>query len=309
MPVKRGYIEMRVNRSTVPKGNRIHESFGSRLFDVINIILLLLLAFSTLYPFWDTLVVSVSSLKSYLGTSIHLWPSEFSFEGYSFVFGNKELWTSYANTIFVTVVGTAINMIITIMTAYVLSKTELRGHRIITFLAVFTMMFSGGIIPTYMIVKATGLTNSLWSMILPSAINTSSLIILRNFFMDIPKSLEEAAMLDGCTEVGVLFRVVIPNAKASITTIALMYAVDHWNDFYNAVLYISDRRKWPLQLFLRSMLFESDAAYSSGGTSLFLLGQPMKMAAVMLSIIPIICMYPFFQKHFSKGVMVGAVKG
>lgn len=300
---------MKLKKIVTPKSNRIHEGFGSRLFDVVNIFLLVLLAFSTLYPFWDTLVVSVSSLKSYLSTSIHLWPSEFSFEGYSFVFSNIELWTSYANTIFITVVGTTVNMIITIMTAYVLSKPYLRGHRILTFMAVFTMMFSGGVIPTYMIVKEVGLMNSLWSMILPTAINTSSLIILRNFFMGIPQALEEAAMLDGCTEVGVLFRVVIPNAKAPITTIALMYAVDHWNDFYNAILYISDRKKWPLQLFLRSMLFETEAAYSSGGQNMFLLGQPMKMAAVMLSIIPIICMYPFFQKQFSKGVMVGAVKG
>lgn len=300
---------MKRNKSIRPRKNRIQESFGSRLFDAVNVILLILLAFSTLYPFWDTLIVSVSSLKSYLSTSIHLWPSEFSFDGYSYVFSNGELWSSYGNTLFITVVGTIINMVITIMTAYVLSKPALRGHRVLNFLAVFTMMFSGGIIPTYMIVKATGLMNSLWAMMLPTAINTSSLVILRNFFMDIPAALEEAAMLDGCTEVGVLFRVVIPNAKASITTIALMYAVEHWNDFYNAIMYITNRKRWPLQLFLRSMLFETEAAYSSGGQSLFLLGQPMKMAAVMLSVIPIVCMYPFFQKHFSKGMMVGAVKG
>ncbi len=300
---------MNSNKCRMPRRNRIREGFASRLFDAVNVFLLLLLAFSTLYPFWDTLIVSVSSLKSYLSTSIHLWPSEFSFEGYSYVFSNMELWSSYGNTLFITLVGTLINMVITIMTAYVLSKPMLRGHRILNFLAVFTMMFSGGIIPSYMIVKATGLMNSLWAMIIPTAINTSSLIILRNFFMDIPAALEEAAMLDGCNEVGVLFRVVIPNAKAAITTIALMYAVDHWNDFYNAIMYITNRKRWPLQLFLRSMLFETEAAYSSGGQSLFLLGQPMKMAAVMLSIIPIICMYPFFQKHFSKGMMVGAVKG
>lgn len=293
---------------TDPK-NKIRQSLGSRVFDVVNVTLLVLLAFSTLYPFWDTLVVSVSSLRSYLSTNIHLWPSEWSFEGYVYMLSNAELWSSYANTIFITVVGTLLNMVITIMTAYVLSKKELKGHRVLTFLAVFTMMFSGGIIPTYMIVKDVGLMNSLWSMILPTAINTSSMIILRNFFMDMPKALEEAAMLDGCTEVGVLFRVVIPNSKASIMTVALLYAVDHWNDFFNAILYITDRPKWPLQLFLRSMLFETEAAYSSGGQSLFLLGQPMKMAAVMMSIIPIMCMYPFFQKYFSKGVMVGAVKG
>lgn len=295
--------------SATPRKNRIRQSLGSRIFDVVNVTLLVLLGLSTLYPFWDTLVVSFSSLRGYLSTSIHLWPSEWSFEGYVYMLTNRELWTSYANSIFITVVGTFLNMIVTIMTAYVLSKKELKGHRVLTFLAVFTMMFSGGIIPTYMIVKDVGLMNSLWAMILPTAINTSSMIILRNFFMDMPRALEEAALLDGCTEVGVLFRVVIPNSKASIMTVALLYAVDHWNDFFNAILYIVDRPKWPLQLFLRTMLFETESAYASGGQSLFLLGQPMKMAAVMMSVIPIMCMYPFFQKYFAKGVMVGAVKG
>ncbi len=295
--------------SATPRKNRIRQSLGSRIFDVVNVTVLVLLGLSTLYPFWDTLVVSFSSLRGYLSTSIHLWPSEWSFEGYIYMLTNRELWTSYANSIFITVVGTFLNMIVTIMTAYVLSKKDLKGHRVLTFLAVFTMMFSGGIIPTYMIVKDVGLMNSLWAMILPTAINTSSMIILRNFFMDMPRALEEAALLDGCTEVGVLFRVVIPNSKASIMTVALLYAVDHWNDFFNAILYIVDRPKWPLQLFLRTMLFETESAYASGGQSLFLLGQPMKMAAVMMSVIPIMCMYPFFQKYFAKGVMVGAVKG
>lgn len=295
--------------SATPRKNRIRQSLGSRIFDIVNVTVLVLLGLSTLYPFWDTLVVSFSSLRGYLSTSIHLWPSEWSFEGYVYMLTNRELWTSYANSIFITVVGTFLNMIVTIMTAYVLSKKDLKGHRVLTFLAVFTMMFSGGIIPTYMIVKDVGLMNSLWAMILPTAINTSSMIILRNFFMDMPRALEEAALLDGCTEVGVLFRVVIPNSKASIMTVALLYAVDHWNDFFNAILYIVDRPKWPLQLFLRTMLFETESAYASGGQSLFLLGQPMKMAAVMMSVIPIMCMYPFFQKYFAKGVMVGAVKG
>lgn len=295
--------------SATPRKNKIRQSLGSRIFDIVNVTVLVLLGLSTLYPFWDTLVVSFSSLRGYLSTSIHLWPSEWSFEGYVYMLTNRELWTSYANSIFITVVGTFLNMIVTIMTAYVLSKKDLKGHRVLTFLAVFTMMFSGGIIPTYMIVKDVGLMNSLWAMILPTAINTSSMIILRNFFMDMPRALEEAALLDGCTEVGVLFRVVIPNSKASIMTVALLYAVDHWNDFFNAILYIVDRPKWPLQLFLRTMLFETESAYASGGQSLFLLGQPMKMAAVMMSVIPIMCMYPFFQKYFAKGVMVGAVKG
>ena len=291
------------------KKNHIKQSLGSRIFNVVNVILLAFLAIITFYPFWDCLVVSVSSLKSYLQTGIHLWPSEWSFEGYSYMIQTAELWTSYANSIFITLVGTLVNMIITIMAAYVLSKKDLKGHRILMFLAVFTMMFSGGIIPTYMVVKSLGLINSLWSMILPSAINTYNLIVLRNFFADLPVELEEAAKLDGCTDVGILFKIMVPISKPAITTVTLFYAVDHWNDFFSAVMYISNRAKWPLQLFLRSMLFENDAAYSGSGESLFLLGQPMKMAAVMMSIILIMCAYPFFQKYFTKGVMTGAVKG
>lgn len=288
--------------------NRIKRGFGSRLFDVINIVLLVLLALTCIYPFWDTLVVSFSSLKSYLSTSVHLWPSEWSLEGYQFMFSNNTLWTSYANSVFITVAGTIVNVLVTVMAAYTLSKKDLKGHRFLTFLAVFTMMFSGGIIPTYIVVKDVGLMNSLWSMILPTAVNTSYLIIMRNFLFDLPHELEESAMLDGCTEIGVLFRIILPISRPSIITIALFYAVDHWNDFFNAIMYIMDEEKWPLQLFLRSMLFESEASYSST-QSLFLLGQPMKMAAVMMAIIPIMLVFPFFQKYFAKGITAGAVKG
>ena len=289
--------------------NGIPRSKGSIIFDTCNILFLCLLAFSTIYPFWDTMIVSFSSLKSYLASSVHLWPSEWSFEGYAYMFSNPMLWRSYANTLFITVVGTLINMIITIMTSYVLSKNHLRGHRLLTFLCVFTMMFSGGIIPTYMVIKDVKLINSTWAMIIPTAINTYNMIILRNFFSGMPKELEESATLEGCTEVGVLFRIVLPVSIPAITTVTLFYAVDHWNDFFSAIMYITNQKSWPLQLFLRSMLYENEAAYQSGGESLYLLGQPMKMAAVMLAIIPIMCAYPFFQKYFTKGVMTGALKG
>ena len=289
--------------------NKIRRSLGSKIFDALNLLFLGLLAFSTVYPFWDRLVVSFSSLKGYLSSSVHLWPSEWSLEGYRYMFSNPTLWTSYANSIFITLVGTLINMVLTIMTSYVLSKTYLRGHRVLTFLCVFTMMFSGGIIPTYMVIKDVGLLNSVWAMIIPTAISTYNMIILRNFFSGMPKELEESATLDGCTEIGVLFRIVLPVSIPALTTVTLFYAVDHWNDFFSAIMYINKQKSWPLQLFLRSMLYENEAAYQSGGESLYLLGQPMKMAAVMMAIIPIMCAYPFFQKYFTKGVMTGAVKG
>lgn len=302
-------LKSKIKNKEKKSGSHIKVSLGSRIFDACNITFLVLLALTAFYPFWDCFVVSGSSLKSYLSTNVHLWPSEWSFEGYQYMLTNIELWTSYANSIFITVVGTALNMLLTTMAAYVLSKKNLKGQRFFMFMAVFTMMFSGGIIPTYIVVKDLHLMNSLWSMILPTAINTYNLIILRNFFMDLPVELEEAAMLDGCTEVGVLFRIMLPISKPALTTVTLFYAVDHWNEFFSAIMYINDKKAWPLQLFLRSMLFQNDAAYSGGGESLFLLGQPMKMAAVMLAIIPIMCAYPFFQKYFTNGITAGAVKG
>lgn len=289
--------------------SKIRTSTASKIFDVCNITFLGLLGLITLYPFWDCLVVSFSSIKSYLSSGVHLWPKEWSLEGYKYMLSNMQLWISYANSIFITVVGTALNMILTTMAAYVLSRRDLKGQRFFRFFAVFTMMFSGGTIPLYMVVMKLHLMNSLWSMILPTAINTYNLIILRNFFMDLPVELEEAALLDGCTDVGVLFRVMLPISKPALTTVTLFYAVDHWNEFFSAIMYINKMEEWPLQLFLRSMLFMNDAAYNSGGESLFMLGQPMKMAAIMLAIIPIMCAYPFFQRYFTTGITAGAVKG
>ena len=289
--------------------NKIQIPTGSKIFDIFNYIFLSIVGILTLYLFWDAFVVSLSPIEEYLKTSIHLWPTKISIEPYSYMLNLRELWISYWNTIIVTVVGTSLNMLMTIMTAYVLSKKDLKGQRIIMFFIIFTMMFSGGLIPLYIVIKNLKMMNSLAALIIPTAMSTYNLIILRNFFYSIPQSLEEAAMIDGCSEIGILFKIVIPISKPAITTITLFYAVTNWNQFFSAVLYIYDKNKWPLQLFLRSLLFENDMAYQAGGESLFMLGQPMKMAAVMMAVIPIMCVYPFFQKHFTKGVMLGAVKG
>jgi putative aldouronate transport system permease protein len=200
-------------------------------------------------------------------------------------------------------------MAVTTTAAYVLSKKDLPGQRVIMFLIVFTMMFSGGLIPTFLIVRSLGIMNTQWALIWPVTVITFNLIILRNFFSSLPKELEESAMIDGCTEVGILAKIVLPVSKPAIVTITLFYAVFHWNDFFQAVLYITSRDQWPLQLFLRSLLFEDEAVLLGGGEALFLLGQPMQMATVMVAILPIMCIFPFFSKYFAQGVMVGAVKG
>lgn len=284
-------------------------NLANRIFNVINIVILSILALATLYPFWEVLVSSISSYEGYLATNYHIIPREVDLTAYTYIVKMEGLWSSYGVTLFVTIIGTLINMFLTITTGYVLSKEYLKGTRIIMFLIVFTMLFSGGLIPSYIIVKNLGIMNTPWALILPTAISTYNLIIMKNFFMSIPKSLEESAIIDGCTEIGVLFRIVLPLSMPAIATISLFYAVYHWNDYFQAVLYITNRERWPLQLFLRSMLFENEASSMSGGDDPYLLGTPIKMAAVMVALIPIISTYPFFQRYFVKGVMIGSVKG
>jgi putative aldouronate transport system permease protein len=170
------------------------------------------------------------------------------------------------------------------------------------------MFFTGGLIPNYIVVRDLGLTNTLWSLILPTAVSTYYVIVLRSFFATLPRELEDAARIDGCSELGTLLRIVLPLSKAALATIGLFYAVGYWNAFFNAVMYISDRSLWPLQLFLRAMLFENEAALQGGSTDPYLLGAPIKMAAVVVGLIPIACVYPFLQRYFVKGVALGAVK-
>lgn len=298
------------SQKKVRRGRRSpHRSRASRLFDVLNVGFLLLLALSTIYPFWDSFVISFSSLKGYLASDNHWWPKEWSAEAYRFLLTRGDLWSAYFNSFIVTVAGTALNMFVTTMAAFVLSKNRLRGLRFFNFFILFTMLFSGGLIPTYLLVDALRMKNTLWALMIPNLVSAYNFIVLRSFFAKNPKEIEESAKIDGCTDVGVLFRVVLPISKPGLLTVTLYYAVGHWNDFMSSVLYITDRKLYVLQMFLRSMLYESDAAYQSGGESLFLLGQPIKMACIVLSVLPIFLAYPFFQKYFTKGITAGAVKG
>jgi putative aldouronate transport system permease protein len=286
----------------------IRERGRDRLVSWLLYVLLALLGLLTVYPFWETVVISVSPFEDYLASTVHVVPRRLDFGTYQHIFGLPELWRSYGVTAFVTVVGTLISMFGTVLTAYTLSK-EFVGKTVVAFLIVFTMFFTGGLIPNYIVVRDLGLTNTLWSLILPTAISTYYVIVLRSFFATLPRELEDAARIDGCSELGTLLRIVLPLSKAALATIGLFYAVGYWNAFFNAVMYISDRSLWPLQLFLRAMLFENEAALQGGSTDPYLLGAPIKMAAVVVGLIPIACVYPFLQRYFVKGVALGAVKG
>lgn len=278
-------------------------------FEVVNYIILTLIAFTTLFPFWDVLVTSFMDLKQYLSMQVHLFPRYFVLDNYRHIFSLGELWTSYGNTIFVVVVGTAVNMLVTVTAGFVLSRQALKGQRVFMFLITFTMLFSGGIIPTYMVVRQLGLMNKLWALIFPSAVSTYNLILMRNYFLGIPKELEEAATVDGAGELTTLVRIFLPVSLPSIATIALFYAVGHWNQYFQAVLYINRRASYTLQLFLRTMLSETEAALQLGGDVTSLLGPPLKAATIVLAIVPILMVYPFLQRYFTQGVMLGAVKG
>ncbi|MEF2246881.1 MULTISPECIES: carbohydrate ABC transporter permease [unclassified Paenibacillus] len=281
---------------------------GAKIFQTCNYTFLTLITLLTLFPFWDSLIVSITPISESMASNLHLIPKTITFEAYEYIIGMNQLWSSYGISIFVTVVGTILSMIVTTLAAYVLSKNYLPGGRVIMFLIVFTMMFSGGIIPTYLVVKELGMMNTVWAMIMPLMVQTYNLIIMRTFMASVPESLEEAARIDGCGDYRILFQIVLPLSMPAIATISLFYAVAKWNEFFTAVMYVTDKSVWPLQLFMRAMLIDNEAMYQSGGDSPFLLGQSIKMASIMISTIPVMLIYPFFQRYFVQGATLGAVK-
>jgi len=211
---------------------------------------------------------------------------------------------------FVTIVGTFVSLVLTAFMAYALSKKHLKGRRVINFLVVFTMLFSGGMIPTFMVVNAFGLIDSLWSLILPVAINAFNFVIMRSFFQGIPESLEEAARIDGCSEFGVFLRIVLPLSLASIATIGLFYAVYYWNTYQSAILYINDSTKWPMQVLLRQIVIVASGLNADeSSVDVVPPAQSIKMAVIFVATLPMLIVYPFVQRFFVKGALIGSVKG
>jgi putative aldouronate transport system permease protein len=288
------------------------KTLGSRLFDTANVIILTLCAMATLFPFLYILATSLSPLQQVLRGGLILWPEKFTWDAYTMIFSNTHFVGSIWITIVITVVGTFTNLLLTSFMAYPLAKKRLKGRRLLLFLVLFTMLFNGGLIPTYMIVKATGLLNSIWALILPNAISAFNLIIMKNFFQSIPEELEEAAKIDGCRNLGTLFRIVLPLSMPALATFTLFYAVGHWNQFFLAVMYITDSDLWPVQVVLRQMIMEGntqDFEQQLDTLQIQVLPATIKMAAIIVATVPILFVYPFLQKHFAKGVLLGSVKG
>ena len=262
-----------------------------------------------LYPIVHVLAASFSDPMQLMNHRGLLFkPTGFSLDGYKAVMQNKGLWTGYGNTIFYVLAGTFVNMVFTIIAAYVLSRKGWRLKKQITFFIVFTMYFTGGIIPNFLLVKGLGILNSRLALILPNAIATWNLLVLRTGFASVPESLIEAPKIDGANEWQIMWKVVVPVSKASIAVILLFYAVGHWNSWFNAMVYLpSARDLYPLQLYLREILI-SNADVAAGDNTINYIGELVKYCAIIVSTVPILCIYPFVQKYFVQGVMMGSIK-
>lgn len=289
-------------------------SLGNRIFDAVNITVLGLFALATIIPFIYIIAGSFATQEELLQRGFILFPTQFSLSAYEFIFSTGTLLKSMGVTIFITVAGTLINIILTCLMAYPLARRDLDFRRPIQFLVIFTMLFSGGMIPTFLVVKELGLIDTYWSLLLPGAISAFNLIVMRSFFQQLPDGLEESAKIDGASDPGILARIVIPLSLPAIATFSLFYAVGHWNTFFSAVLYINDSTKWPIQVLLRQIVILSEGGGLGDSTSFdstFVQPpeQSVKMAVIVVSTIPILIVYPFLQKHFAKGVLLGSVKG
>ena len=243
-------------------------------------------------------------------------PVGFDTTAYKVVFGNSQILRSYGNTIYYTLLGTAINIALTVLCAYPLSRPTLKGRKALNFLFMLTMFINGGMIPMYLQVKSLGMLDTVWSIVLPGAISTYNMIIMRTFFMtSIPFELQEAAQIDGCTPIGILLRIILPLSIPVICVIGLYYGVNHWNSYFSALVYLPDKNKWPLQLFLRQILVNNDISAVDGGASSdemarrAMRAETIKYSIVILASIPMLIIYPFVQRYFVKGVMIGSVKG
>lgn len=289
------------------------KGFKYHLWNAILYIVLGLLSLAFLYPMVHVLMASFSDPSRLMAhQGLLLWPDGFSLEGYKVVLENPNIVVGYQNTLIYVVCGTALNIFLTSLGAYVLSRRKLMFKKPLTFMIVFTMYFSGGLIPNFLLVQNLGLYDTRFALILPGAIATWNLIVMRTSFQQIPPSLEESARIDGANDFVILFRIILPVAKATVAVMVLIYAVGHWNSWFNAMIYLRRRELFPLQLFLREILIANSNAgnvfENTGDEGVFLLEELIKYCTIVVSTVPILCIYPMVQKYFVKGVMMGSIK-
>jgi putative aldouronate transport system permease protein len=278
---------------------------GRTIFRISNIIFLCIVMLSMIVPILKIVTDSLDTTGSY---GINLIPKNVSFEAYKVIFTSSTLFRPFMVSIYTTVVGTAIGLLLTTLGAYVLIQKDMPGNRFFTWTIFFTMLFNGGLVPTYLLMKNIHLLNTLWAVILPLSLNVFNMILIKSFFEQIPKSLFEAAEIDGCTPVGIFVKIVLPLSKPALASIALFFAVEYWNHFFNFVMYITDISKYNFQIKLRELVLDATnlASASSGDNSVY--SKTIQYAAVIISMLPPMIIYPFCQKYFVQGVTMGAVK-
>ena len=283
---------------------------GRRVFTVVNSAILIAFALVCLLPFLHVIGSSLANPGELATRTFVIIPREFTLDAYRYVLSTPTIFRAMGVSMFVTVVGTFLSLLVTSLMAYALGKRYLRGRRVINFLVVFTMLFSGGMIPLFIVVNGLGLLDSVWSLILPFTVNAFNFVIMRSFFQGIPDSLEEAARIDGCSEFGVFVRIVLPLSVASIATIGLFYAVAYWNTYMWAILFINDSTLWPIQVLLRQIVIVASGLNADASVvDVVPPAQSVKMAVIAVATLPMLIVYPFIQRFFVKGALIGSVKG
>ena len=282
------------------------------VFDVILFIILTFLAIIIVYPFYNTILVSIVPQVDYTRQPFMLIPKRITWENYDFVFDSPLLLRSLGNSVVLAVVGTLYNMVLTVLLAYTFTKRDLPGRNFFRFLLVFTMYFGGGLVPTYLLYKALGLVGNWWVMVLPTCVSITYMLIVSSNMSELPSEIEESAKMDGANDIQVLLKIVLPLIKPILATFTIYYAVERWNEWYNAMLYLKDYKLWPLQLTLREIIssasFVSTAAFT-GDARPPLYGEGIKMACIVVTVFPLMALYPFLQRYFLTGLTLGAVKG
>lgn len=300
------------------KEKRWRGSYSDKIFDFVNVFIMILLLCIFVFPLYFVLIASISDPSEVWRGNVLLWPKGLTFEGYEEIFKYSKIWKGYGNTILYTALGTTFRMTMTVLCAYPLSRKDWLPRNFFMKMCLVTMYFGGGLIPTYLVVRKLGLIDTMWAMLIPSAITFYNALIVRSYFINsIPDSLQEAAELDGANVAQYLVRVVLPLSKPVLAVVGLYYAVSQWNDYYTALIYIYDRKLVPLQTVLREILMAVTADTSNIITAEEMealaekmrLAQSLKYTSIVVAVIPMLCLYPFVQKYFIKGVMVGAVKG
>ena len=293
-----------------------HESLDDKIFLSFVAIILIFAVFITIYPLWYVLIASVSDPVLVYSGKVLLWPKAFTIEAYEALWNDDSLMKGYANSVYYTVLGTFISVFFTMIAGFALAQRKLWGRSVILMLLIFTMFFNGGLVPTYLVVKNLKMLNTVWALILPGAIGVWNLFLVRNFYLhSLPQELQEAAIVDGASFVNYYYRIALPLSRAILSVMVLYYALGYWNMYFSALIYLSDEEKYPLQLILRSILLENQLAQDANNFDASSIAEKQRLAdllkysSVVAGSLPLLVSYPFLQKYFEKGILIGSLKG